>query len=137
MHSLEETYDHLQVAADLPTYNPEEEDSMSKGICEGLLGHRNIMICRVTEEEQKPIEQGKGLISFMTCVLLYFLSRSGVKYILRTDVMYRRCDNGRTSPREERAILLLQDAERCEVRERGQWLADGVGSYTLCQYLTL
>ncbi|XP_064602326.1 uncharacterized protein LOC135468167 [Liolophura sinensis] len=40
--------------------------------------------------------------------------KSGVKYILRTDLMYRRCDDGRTSPREERAILLLQDAERCE-----------------------
>lgn len=40
--------------------------------------------------------------------------RNGVKYILRTDIMYVKCGENQYSPEEEEALKLLQEAERLE-----------------------
>ena len=40
---------------------------------------------------------------------------SGVKYILRTDIMYRKTDGAEVDPKEEEALQLVQEAERLEV----------------------
>ncbi len=42
--------------------------------------------------------------------------RSGVKYILRTDIMYRKSRGEEVDPKEEEALQLVQQAERLEVR---------------------
>jgi len=39
---------------------------------------------------------------------------SGVKYILRTDIMYRNTSRKETTEREEKALQLVQEAERKE-----------------------
>ena len=40
-----------------------------------------------------------------------------MKYILRTDIMYRKSTDGaEVDPREEEALQLVQDAERLEVQ---------------------
>ena len=38
-----------------------------------------------------------------------------MKYILRTDIMYRKIDGAEVDPREEEALQLVQEAERLEV----------------------
>jgi hypothetical protein len=40
--------------------------------------------------------------------------RSGVKYILRTDIMYRRNERLELTQRDEQGLLLMKEAERLE-----------------------
>lgn len=42
--------------------------------------------------------------------------RDGTKYILRSDVMYTKCDDTIMTENEEKGLQLLQEAERLEVR---------------------
>ena len=46
------------------------------------------------------------------CVCPY---RNGVKYILRTDIMFQNTAQRNRSPNEEKALQLVQEAERKEV----------------------
>ena len=46
-----------------------------------------------------------------------FFARSGVKYILRTDIMYQKETGESVDPNEQKALSLAQEAERLEVRD--------------------
>lgn len=41
--------------------------------------------------------------------------RSGKKYILRTDIMYRKIGEKMMDEKQEKAIAMIQEAERLEV----------------------
>lgn len=41
--------------------------------------------------------------------------RSGKKYILRTDIMYRKIGEKKMDEKQEKAIAMIQEAERLEV----------------------
>ena len=49
------------------------------------------------------------------CFCVAVFNRSGVKYILRTDIMYRNVSNTHRTADEEKALQLVQEAERKEV----------------------
>lgn len=43
------------------------------------------------------------------------MCRSGKKYILRTDIMYRKIGEKKMDEKQEKAIAMIQEAERLEV----------------------
>lgn len=43
------------------------------------------------------------------------MCRSGKKYILRTDIMYRKIGENKMDEKQEKAIAMIQEAERLEV----------------------
>ena len=48
-------------------------------------------------------------------VYFFFLFSNGKKYILRTDIMYENVSPSRISDEQERALQMMQEADRLEV----------------------
>lgn len=51
-----------------------------------------------------------------TSLLYVFFLRNGTKYILRTDIMYEKCEGDKLTEEQEKALQLIQEAERLEVK---------------------
>ena len=49
-------------------------------------------------------------------MLYVFFLRNGTKYILRTDIMYEKCEGDKLTEEQEKALQLIQEAERLEVK---------------------